>query len=52
MKTFKTIFEQYNWDDIQARIYQTTSKDVEQTLTKTKYTLDDFLILISPAAQN
>ena len=52
MKTFKSIFEQYNWDEIQSRIYKTTSKDVERTLAKTKYNLDDFLILISPVAQN
>ena len=52
MSTFKSIFGQYNWDEIQSRIYKTTSKDVERTLAKTKYTLDDFLILISPIAQN
>ena len=52
MNTFKSIFEQYNWDEIQSKIYKTTSKDVERTLAKTKYNLDDFLILISPIAQN
>jgi 2-iminoacetate synthase len=51
MNTFKSIFEQYNWDAIQSRIYQSTTKDVEQALTKTKRNLDDFLALISPAAQ-
>src|SRR5690349_24676891 len=51
MKTFKSIFEQYNWDEIQSRIYQTTSKDVAYSLSKTKRNLDDFLVLIAPAAQ-
>jgi 2-iminoacetate synthase len=51
MKTFKAIFEQYNWDSIQFRIYQTTPEDVKKALSKTKKNLDDFLALISPAAQ-
>ena len=51
MNTFKSIFEQYSWDKIQTKIYQTTSKEVEQALAKTKRNLDDFLALISPAAQ-
>lgn len=51
MNTFKSIFEQYNWDKIQTKIYQTTSKEVEQALAKTKHNLDDFLALISPAAE-
>ena len=51
MNTFKSTFEQYNWDSIQERIYKTTSKDVEGSLAKPKRNLDDFLTLISPAAQ-
>ena len=51
MNTFKSIFEQYSWDKIQTKIYQTTSKEVEQALAKTKRNLDDFLALISPAAE-
>jgi 2-iminoacetate synthase len=51
MNTFKSVFEQYNWDDIQSRIYATTTKQVEQALAKTKRNLDDFIVLISPAAQ-
>lgn len=51
MSTFKSIFAQYNWNTIQSKIYQTSAKEVEQTLAKTKRDLDDFLILISPAAQ-
>ena len=52
MKTFKSVFENYDWETIQSKIYQTTSKDVAYTLAKTKRNLDDFLVLISPAAQN
>ena len=51
MKTFKNTFEQYRWDEIQTKIYQTTYKEVEQALAKTKRNLDDFLALISPTAQ-
>lgn len=51
MKTFKSIFEQYDWENIKSKIYQITSTEVEQSLAKTKRNLDDFLALISPAAQ-
>lgn len=51
MKTFKFVLEQYDWDTIQSKIYQTTTKEVEQALAKSKRNLDDFLALISPAAQ-
>jgi hypothetical protein len=33
MNTFKSVFEHYNWDDIQSKIYATTTK---QALAKTK----------------
>jgi len=51
MKTFKSVLEQYDWDTIQSKIYQTTTKEVEQALVKNKRNIDDFLALISPAAQ-
>ena len=51
MKTFKSVFEKYNWDDIQSKIYASTTDQVELSLCKTKRNLDDFLALISPAAQ-
>jgi len=50
MKTFKSVFEQYNWDEVKTKIYQTTAKDVAISLAKAKRNLDDFLTLISPAA--
>ncbi|MEW5674775.1 2-iminoacetate synthase ThiH [Flavobacterium enshiense] len=51
MTNFKSVFEQYSWEGIQNKIYQTTIKEVEHALARTKRTLDDFLVLISPAAQ-
>ena len=51
MKTFKSVFEKYNWEDIQYKIYASTTDQVELSLSKTKRNLDDFLALISPAAQ-
>jgi len=51
MNNFKSIFEQYNWDTIQTKIYQTSAKEVEFSLSKSKRNLTDFLVLLSPAAQ-
>jgi 2-iminoacetate synthase len=51
MQTFKSVFEQYDWSTIQSKIYQTTRKEVVEALAKSKRSLDDFLALISPAAQ-
>ncbi|WP_136667183.1 2-iminoacetate synthase ThiH [Flavobacterium sp. H122] len=51
MTTFKTLFENYDWDTIQSKIYRTTETEVRNSLARSKRTLDDFLVLISPAAQ-
>lgn len=51
MNTFKSVFEQYDWNTIQSKIYQTSVQEVELALAKNKRNLDDFLALISPAAQ-
>jgi len=50
-KTFKSVFETYDWNTVQAKIYQTQADRVEQALANTKRNLDDFIALISPAAQ-
>lgn len=50
MTLFKPVFSQYNWDDIKARIDAVTATDVQHSLRKRKRTLDDFLVLLSPAA--
>lgn len=52
MKTFKSVFDNYDWDTIKTKINQTTAKDVERALAKNKRNLDDFLVLISPIAQD
>jgi len=51
MKTFKSVFDNYDWDTIKTKIYSTTSLEVEYALAKNKRSLDDFLALISPAAK-
>ena len=49
---FKNLFDTYNWDDIKSRIYSKKAEDVEHALNKSsKRTLEDFMALISPAAE-
>lgn len=50
MTTFKDVFEQYDWDSIQQKIQNITEIEVKYSLAKTRRTVDDFLVLISPAA--
>lgn len=50
MNNFEQVLEQYNWDIIKDKIYACTSEDVLQTLVKPKRDVEDFLILLSPAA--
>ena len=47
---FKTLFDTYNWGDVEKSIYAKTSRDVEVALSKDKCDLEDFKALISPAA--
>ncbi len=51
MSNFKNIFELYNWDTLEKEIYNVSSNDVQQVLLKDKMTLEDFKVLISPAAK-
>lgn len=50
MNNFTDIFRRYSWDDTKASIYAKTSRDVENALSVSKRTLEDFKALISPAA--
>ncbi|KUY29592.1 2-iminoacetate synthase ThiH [Elizabethkingia ursingii] len=50
MKTFKNTFLQYDWDWIKDKIYTTAEQQVESVLNKRKRTVEDFLVLLSPAA--
>lgn len=51
MATFRSIFEQYDWEETTASIYSKTAIDVEEALHKTNRNLEDFKALISPAAK-
>lgn len=51
MSSFRKTFELYNWDDIQTEIYKVSEHDVERVLSKDKIDLEDFKVLISPAAK-
>lgn len=49
---FTELIDQYNWGDITSRIYAKEPKDVELALAKkSNLNADDFMALISPAAQ-
>jgi 2-iminoacetate synthase len=50
MGTFNDIFEKCDWNKTRNSIYNKTVSDVEQALTSSKRTLEDFKALISPAA--
>ncbi|MDF9301157.1 2-iminoacetate synthase ThiH [Aquimarina sp. W85] len=51
MKTFQTLFESYNWDDVLRSIYSKTQTDVVRALHSERLDLDDFKALLSPAAR-
>lgn len=48
---FSEEINKYNWETIKQAIYLKTANDVERALGKEKLTVDDFMALISPAAQ-
>lgn len=48
---FKELINHYNWDEIHSGIYAKTAKDVEMALSKNRLSVDDFMALISPAAE-
>lgn len=50
MNSFTDLFETYNWNETKASIYAKTPADVEQALSSSKRTLEDFKALVSPAA--
>ncbi|SEW13569.1 2-iminoacetate synthase ThiH [Chitinophaga arvensicola] len=47
---FKSIFDQYEWNEVKAGIYAKTARDVEEALHNQRRSLEDFAALISPAA--
>ncbi len=50
MTDFKEILDQYNWEDVQTKIYGSSEENVQHALHKEHLTLTDFMALISPAA--
>lgn len=48
--SFRTIFDQHDWQTDKESIYGKTSTDVEKALSTSKRTIEDFKALISPAA--
>lgn len=48
---FNNYLQQYRWSDIAQKVEVTTARQVERVLHQSKLTVDDFLTLISPAAE-
>ena len=48
---FNDILNDFSWEDIGLRINNFTKHDVERALNKTSLDIEDFLVLISPAAE-
>ncbi len=51
MSTFKETFAAHDWNSIQEKIYASTTDDVKRVLQKDRHQLEDFLVLLSPAAE-
>lgn len=52
MQHFEKIFQQYDWETVKEKIYSCTQKDVAYVVSKKKKTIEDFLVLLSPAASS
>lgn len=50
MNSFSAHFASFDWEEIKTSIYAKTSADVEQALSASQRTLEDFKALVSPAA--
>lgn len=50
MQAFQELFEQYSWQEVKQKIYNSTVDDVRQSLQTEKRSLADFMTLLSPAA--
>jgi len=49
--SFKNTFNNYDWDTLEKEIYDVSNEDVIAVLQKEKIGLEDFKVLISPAAK-
>lgn len=52
MISFYNILQSYSWEEISHKIHTATRKEVEYALGKPQRNIDDFLVLLSPAAEN
>ncbi|MCW1964199.1 2-iminoacetate synthase ThiH [Chryseobacterium viscerum] len=52
MKSFKDVFENYQWDEVKDKLEKVNLAEVRYSLQKKNKTLDDFLNLLSPAASH
>lgn len=48
---FQDIFNQYTWQAVSDKLYAKTEADVVKALSKVNHDIDDFLAMISPAAE-
>ena len=48
---FSEELEKYSWEETTREIYSKTAADVELALSKSQLAIDDFMALISPAAE-
>ncbi|MDR3262515.1 MAG: 2-iminoacetate synthase ThiH [Tannerella sp.] len=48
---FNGLINEYDWDTVQSRIYAKTAREVEAALQKERRSTEDFMALLSPAAQ-
>lgn len=48
---FLELFEKYSWEEVKSSIYSKTSRDVKSALSSKHRSLEDFMALISPAAE-
>ncbi len=51
MHSFKDIYDQCSWDEVQQSIQHKTAREVEAALAASRRTPEDFKALISPAAE-
>ena len=51
INTFSEIIDGYNWNDVRSRIQAKSENDVLTALDKSKRSIEDFMALVSPAAE-
>lgn len=51
MSSFKNVFESYDWNTLEQEIYAVEAEQVRAVLDKEKIALEDFKVLIAPAAK-